>query len=109
MEHLLETAVHYVAYTLEFVSVIIVAYSAIKTLIKYLMSKFEFTDKQAKIEFSRALEMALAYMLGAEVLKSLIAHSKEQLLTLGALIVMRAAIALIIHFETEADTKHCEH
>ncbi len=109
MEHILETAVHYVAYTLEFVSVIIVAYSAIKTLVKYLMTKFEFTDKQAKIEFSRALEMALAYMLGAEVLKSLIAHSKEQLITLGALILMRAAIALIIHFETEADAKHCEH
>jgi uncharacterized membrane protein len=108
LEHLLETAVHYVAYTLEFVSVIIVAYSAIKTLIKYLMTKFRFTDKQAKIEFSRALEMALAYMLGAEVLKSLVAHSKEQLITLGALIVMRAAIALIIHFETEADSRHCE-
>lgn len=73
----METAVHYVAYTLEIVSIIIVAYSAVTTLIKYLMSKFEFTNKQAKIEFSRALEMALAYMLGAEILKSLIAHSKE--------------------------------
>jgi uncharacterized membrane protein len=46
--------------------------------------------------------------LGAEVLKSLVAHSKEQLITLGALIAMRAAIALIIHFETEADSRHCE-
>ena len=72
----METAVHYVAYTLEIVSIIIVAYSAVTTLIKYLMSKFEFTNKQAKIEFSRALEMA-AYMLGAEILKSLIAHSKN--------------------------------
>lgn len=109
MEHLLESLVHYVAYTLEFVSIIIVAYSGITTLIKYLLTKFEFTNKQAKIEFSRALEMALAYMLGAEVLKSLLAHSKEQLITLGALIIMRAAIALIIHFETEADVKHCQH
>lgn len=106
----METAVHYVAYTLEIVSIIIVAYSAVTTLIKYLMSKFEFTNKQAKIEFSRALEMALAYMLGAEILKSLIAHSKEQLITLAALVLLRAAIALIIHFETEteADAKHCE-
>lgn len=108
MEHFMETAVHYVAYTLEFVSIIIVAYSAVTTLIKYLMSKFEFTNKQAKIEFSRALEMALAYMLGAEILKSLIAHSKEQLIILAALVLLRAAIALIIHFETEADAKHCE-
>ncbi|NLK64084.1 MAG: DUF1622 domain-containing protein [Tissierellia bacterium] len=107
MDHFMETAVHYVAYTLELVSIIIVAYSAVTTLIKYLMSKFEFTNKQAKIEFSRALEMALAYMLGAEILKSLIAHSKEQLITLGALIILRAAIALIIHFETEADARHC--
>lgn len=52
--------------------------------------------------------MALAYMLGAEILKSLIAHSKEQLITLAALVLLRAAIALIIHFETEADAKHCE-
>lgn len=106
MEHLLETAVHYVAYALEFISIIIIAYSALTTLVKYLMTKFEFTDKQAKIEFSRALEMALAYMMGAEILKSIIAHSKEQLIPLGALIIMRAAIALIIHFETEADSKH---
>lgn len=109
MEQLLGTAVHYVAYTLEFVSVLIVAYSALTTLLKYLMTKFEFTNKQAKIEFSTALEMALAYMMGAEVLKSLVAHSKEQLITLGALILMRAAIALILHFETVADSKHCEH
>lgn len=109
MEHLLETAVHYVAYSLELISVIIVAYSALTTLVKYLMTKFEFTDKHAKIEFSRALEMALAYMMGAEMLKSLIVHAKEQLITLGALIIMRAAIALILHFEAEADSRHCEH
>lgn len=101
--------VRYVAYSLEIVSIIIVAYSGAKTLVKYLLTKFEFTDKNAKIEFSRALEMALAYMMGAEVLKSLIAHSKEQLMILGALILMRAAIALILHFETEADAKHCQH
>lgn len=101
--------VRYVAYSLEIVSIIIVAYSGAKTLVKYLLTKFEFTDKNAKIEFSRALEMALAYMMGAEVLKSLIAHSKEQLIILGALILMRAAIALILHFENEADSKHCQH
>lgn len=109
MEHIFEQVVHYVAYTLEFISILIIVYGGLRTLTKYLKSRFEFANKFVKIEFSRAMEMALAYMMAAEILKSLIAHSKEQLIILAALIILRAAIALIIHLETEADSKHCEH
>jgi uncharacterized membrane protein len=109
LEHLIEYIVPNIAHILELIGVFIVAYSALKAFFKYAVRFFRFSDETIKIEFSQALAMALEFKLGAEILKTLIIRTKEELLILASIVVLRAALTLIIHWEIESDSKRCNH
>jgi len=109
LEHLIEFIVPNIAHVLELIGVFIVAYSALKAFFKYAIRFFKFSDETIKIEFSQALAMALEFKLGAEILKTLVIRTKEELLILASIVVLRAALTLIIHWEIESDSKRCNH
>ncbi len=109
LEHLIEFIVPNIAHILELIGVFIVAYSALKAFFKYALRFFIFSDETIKIEFSQALAMALEFKLGAEILKTLIIRTKDELLILASIVILRAALTLIIHWEIESDSKRAHH
>lgn len=109
LEHLIEFIVPNIAHLLELIGVFIVAYSALKAFFKYALRFFIFTDETIKIEFSQALAMALEFKLGAEILKTLVIRTKEELLILASIVILRAALTFIIHWEIESDSKRANH
>ena len=109
LEDLIEFIGPNIAHILELIGVFIVAYSAIRAFTKYAMRAFEFSDETIKIEFSQALAMALEFKLGAEILKTLVIRTKEELLILASIVVLRAALTFIIHWEIESDSKRASH
>lgn len=109
LEHLIEFIVPNIAHLLELIGVFIVGYSALKAFFKYALRFFIFSDETIKIEFSQALAMALEFKLGAEILKTLIIRTKDELLILASIVILRAALTFIIHWEIESDSKRCNH
>lgn len=109
LEHLIEFIVPNIAHLLELIGVFIVGYSALKAFFKYALRFFIFTDETIKIEFSQALAMALEFKLGAEILKTLVIRTKDELLILASIVILRAALTLIIHWEIESDSKRANH
>ena len=109
LEHLIEFIVPNIAHLLELIGVFIVAYSALKAFFKYAIRFFRFAYETIKIEFSQALAMALEFKLGAEILKTLVIRTKEELLILASIVILRAALTLIIHWEIESDSKRAHH
>ncbi|NYB75668.1 DUF1622 domain-containing protein [Sedimentibacter hydroxybenzoicus DSM 7310] len=109
LEHLISIIVPNIAHILELIGVFIVIYSALKTFGRYAIRFFNFSDETIKIEFSQALAMALEFKLGAEILKTLVIRTIDELIILASIVVLRAALTLIIHWEIESDSKRCNH
>jgi len=105
LEHLIAIIVPNIAHVLELIGIFIVIYSALKTFGRYAIRFFNFTDETIKIEFSQALAMALEFKLGAEILKTLVIRTIDELIILASIVILRAALTLIIHWEIESDSK----
>jgi uncharacterized membrane protein len=109
LEHLISTLVPNIAHVLELIGVFIIVFSALKAFVKYALKFFNFSDETVKIEFSQALAMALEFKLGAEILKTLVIRTIDELIILASIVILRAALTLIIHWEIESDSKRANH
>lgn len=109
LEHLISTLVPNIAHILELIGVFIIVYAALKAFIKYALRYFNFSDETVKIEFSQSLAMALEFKLGAEILKTLVIRTIDELIILASIVILRAALTLIIHWEIESDSKRANH
>lgn len=102
LEHLITILVPNIAHLLELIGVFIIFYSAVKAFGKYALKGFIFEDETIKIEFSQALAMALEFKLGAEILKTLVIRTINELIILASIVLLRAALTFIIHWEIES-------
>jgi len=107
LEHLINLIVPNIAHLLELIGVFIILYSALKAFIKFGLRHFNFGDENIKIELSQALAMALEFKLGAEILKTLIIRTIDELIILASIVILRAALTFIIHWEITTDSKRC--
>jgi uncharacterized membrane protein len=107
LEQIIHIAVPNIAHILEIAGVFIILYSAVRAFFKYALKGFNFGDEIIKIEFSQSLAMALEFKLGAEILKTLIIRTIDELIILASIVVLRAALTLIIHWEIASDSKRC--
>ena len=107
LEYLINLIVPNIAHLLELIGVFIILYSALKAFIKFGLRHFNFGDENIKIELSQALAMALEFKLGAEILKTLIIRTIDELIILASIVILRAALTFIIHWEITTDSKRC--
>ena len=56
-------------------------------------------------DLGKALSLALEFKMGAEIIKTVVIHNLEELAILGIVIVIRALLAFIIHWEIHLDEK----
>ncbi len=103
LEHIISLIVPNIAHILELMGVFIVLYAALKAFYKFASRHFDFADENIKIELLQALAMALEFKLGAEILKTLIIRTIEELIILASIVILRAALTFIIHWEIKAD------
>ena len=87
-----------------FASLIIIIGScrALVRLVQCLIKRLPF---HVVVDLGKALALALEFKMGAEIIKTVIIHNLEELAILGVVIVIRALLAFIIHWEMRADEK----
>lgn len=106
LEHIINIIVPNIAHVLEIIGVFIVSLSAVKAFYKYAIRSFRFDDETIKIELSQGLAMALEFKLAAEILKTLVIRTIEELIILASIVILRAALTFIIHWEISSASKH---
>ena len=106
LDFILEVVISYLVPILELIGVFIVAYGTIKSFIKFIRSGLNSDDTRVKIELALSLEFKMA----GEILKTVVSHTIEELSILGAVIVLRALLTFLIHWELkmERQTEHAE-
>ena len=119
MVHILDSAIGYVLpiiiHILELMGVAIICFGAVRSVITYFKLQFKpsggrrLSDSQGasnvKIMLGSSLELGLEYKMGAEIIKTLLIRDLSEIWILASVIVLRAMLFVLIHFEMQAEHK----
>ncbi|EOR26495.1 hypothetical protein SDC9_58029 [bioreactor metagenome] len=101
--HLIEVVTPIVIHLLELMGILIIIVGSIKAFYRFIVNMITKKFYPIKIEFAQSLTLALEFKLGAEILKTVIVRSMDEMYILAAIIVLRAILAFVIHWEMKAD------
>ncbi|MBP3618505.1 MAG: DUF1622 domain-containing protein [Lachnospiraceae bacterium] len=97
MQYLVEIAI----LIFEFIGIGVIICSGIKGFVYYITK-----NPNVKLTLAHGLEIGLEFKLGSEILKTVIVREWEEILTVGAIIALRAALTFLIHWEIKEENKH---
>lgn len=106
LEHLVSTLVPFGIHVLELMGVVVILVGAVKAFYKYGLNLLAKKNYAVKLELAKTLTLALEFKLGAEILKTVIVKSLDEMYILAAIILLRAVLAFVIHWEIKAEEEH---
>jgi uncharacterized membrane protein len=107
-EHILHNLAEVSALTLEFIGVLIIIIGSIKSLVHLGHGLIRQRSINIVVELGKTLALALEFKMGAEIIKTVIVHDLTELAVLGIVILIRALLAFLIHWEMKAERKNDE-
>lgn len=90
---------------LEMIGIIIIIIGSFRALWRLVQSMIKKQPFHVVIDLGKALSLALEFKMGAEIIKTVIIHNLEELAILGVVIIIRALLAFIIHWEIRLEEK----
>lgn len=93
------------ASTLELIGVLIIIVGSFRALVRLAGSLLKKQPFRVVVDLGKALSLALEFKMGAEIIKTVIIHNLEELAILGVVIVIRALLAVLIHWEIRIEEK----
>lgn len=95
---LLQSIVHDTALAgillVELAGIVVLLITVIKALINYFRRR-----DQIRLHLAHGIALALEFKLGGEVLRTVVVREWTELAVLGAVIVLRTALTLLLHWE----------
>lgn len=82
----------------EAIGVIMIVLTTIRGVIAWIRK-----DSHARLIAAEGIAIALTFKMGGEVLRTVIVREWQELLILGAIVLLRVIMALIIHFEIRSE------
>jgi uncharacterized membrane protein len=104
-EHILHFVAELLAYTLELVGILIIVVGSFRALVRLIRNFRSRGQFNVVIDLGRALALALEFKMGAEIIKTVIIHDIMELITLAIVILIRALLAVIIHWEIKMERR----
>lgn len=102
LERVIETILPVIISLLELMGIFVVAWSALSAFWQYLQNTFCHQRYSYQVHLANGLASALEFKMAAEILKTVLVREMSELLILGAVILLRALLSLLIHFELKA-------
>lgn len=93
LETFLANLVSVLAVCIELIGIAVLVFGAAKSLIKLL------NHQDVKLDLARSITLSLEFLMCGEVLKTVTAHHLSELYILGAIVILRAAMTLLLHWE----------
>ncbi len=83
---------------LEFCGVVVLVITAVKAMIGFFRK-----DEHVRLALAQGIALALEFKLGGEVLRTTMVREWSELGILGAIILFRGALTLLIHWEIRSE------
>lgn len=108
MHHFLETliaaALPVIISICELIGIFVVTVSAAMAFVSYLKGLITHKSTNFKFELAQGLASGLEFKMAAEILKTVLIHDLDELMILGAVILLRALLSLLIHVEMKGES-----
>ena len=105
MESVLETVQKYFELIIEWavllcelIGVVMIVLTAVRGVIAWIRK-----NAHARLIAAEGIAIALTFKMGGEVLRTVIVRDWQELLILGAVVLLRVVMAVIIHFEIRSE------
>ena len=102
LDKLIEIILPEIISVLELMGIAVVTVSALRAFWRYLRSLVTRTPCDVKFALANGLALSLEFKMAAEILKTVLVRELQELLVLGAVILLRALLSILIHFEMKA-------
>ena len=97
--------VHFFALLVELVGALVIIVSVIRAVKNIFAQGFNFENAKSDPNLNGGLTKALEIFLAGEILMTLLAEDLKMLAHVGALVIIRVAIAMVIHWEAKQEEK----
>lgn len=87
----------------EFIGVGIIIFSGIRGFFLYIRR-----SPDTKLTLAKGLAMGLEFKLGSEILRTVIVREFREIWLVGAIILLRASLTLLIHWEIKNEERTAE-
>ena len=91
----------------ELIGIFVVTVAAGHAFLEYLKGLVIHKKTNFKLELANGLASGLEFKMAAEILKTVLVHTLDELLILGIVIVLRALLSFMIHFEMRPEEERC--
>ncbi len=106
--NLLENVVRYTAeigiLLVEMAGIMVLMITAVQGIIGYFKH-----DPHIRLKLAQGIALALEFKLGGEVLRTVLVRDWNELAILGAVIALRAALTVLLHWEIKNEENRTEH
>ena len=99
-ENILRYVVEFSTLLLEFFGICILVFTAVKCFIFWMKR-----DESIRLILAQGIALALEFKLGGEVLRTVVVREWAELGILGAIILLRATLTFLIHWEIKNEKK----
>jgi hypothetical protein len=106
IEHIVEVIASITIHILELMGIVIIIIGAIKAFYTFILNMITKRNIPVKVELAKSLTLALEFKLGAEILKTVIVRSLDEMYILAAIILLRAILAFVIHWELKSEMEN---
>lgn len=103
LEHIIELCLPTIISACELMGIFVVAVTAARAFWLYCVGMVTRTPRNIKFQLAEGLATSLEFKMAAEILKTVLVRDLQELMVLGAVILLRALLSLLIHFEMKKD------
>ena len=99
LHELIEKILPFIISILEIMGILVVLWSALHSFWEYIQNSFMKKNLDIQSDLAKGLATGLEFKLAAERLRTVLITSMDELYILGAVILLRALMSVLIHFE----------
>lgn len=87
----------------EFVGVVVIVLAGLRGIVGYFGR-----NPMTRLRLAQGMATALEFKLGSEILRTVVVREFSEILTVAAVIALRAALTFLIHWEIKNEEAHYE-
>lgn len=103
LHEILVYIVNFAIIIFEFMGVAVIIASGLQGIYNYIRH-----DPLTRLRLAKGMAMGLEFKLGSEILRTVLVRELSEILIVGAIIMLRAALTLLIHWEIKNEKVEVE-
>ena len=103
LENLVKWMAEYSIILFEVVGVIVITVAGVLGVVNYIRR-----DPLTRLKLAKGMAMGLEFKLGGEILRTVVVRDLSEIMIVGAIILLRAALTFLIHWEIKNEEEDNE-